>query len=1098
MNLSFRFTGWLFLARPLLQLSLGAALPAFDFTQPEVVQTWQAQHDISSLRSSATGMVAQISGSDPYLAGPARDYPANTPLWLRLRLKADQAGTCQVFYFSTAPSEANSVKFAVPANTWTEGRVPVPPLGKGYRLRIDPPGVGGQAVLAFLKMEERSALPDFDFTTVPDATAWQAAHDVSALQSVSGGLNIGITGSDPYIYGPARDYPANTPLWMNIRLKSDQGGMAQVFYFTTGATEANSVRFAVPASEWYDTRVPLASLGPGWRLRIDPPGAGGNCILGSLRFEARETFAAPAWPVVDPPRVGANDPALANGALQLRHHPGLLGGFEVWVAGQRLAVGNSQMLLGYQGAKGLTWLDMRAACSNHVSVAAQTNRLEVTAQGLDADGASWLFQQVFSTANLTNLIAVETRVSTSQDRRVVYLPMLNLFAGLGSFQTNKTQGLFAGLEYLDNEPSSSEADLIGPAAKRQVPDTLKLTFPLMAIAADQRYVGLAWASHLDFSPVFDSPDRIFNSGGHLMGLVFPGSNGQNREEGSLLPYGGELLAASQILVSRAWLMGGPGASLIPAVQQFVQLNGLPPLPDTGYDSVAYAELAAHGWLDSQIRSGNQYRHAAWPGFDAQPAADAAFYMDWLAGQVRQDGLPARLKTAAKDALSLIQPSDRNATTIGHIRFPVPALVYGAVAENADHARAAGRSLLARFQPDGTVLYQAPAGGVDYGKTHFARDANGLTAQVVASLLEAAAYSGDASLQKEGLRVLQGLDKFSNTVPRGAQTWEIPLHTPDILASAYLVRAYTLGYELSGYTRFLDQARYWAWTGVPFVYLVSPVAKPVGPYSTIPVLGATGWTAPIWIGLPVQWCGMVYADALHRFAPYDPAGPWRQLANGITAAGLQHTWPRTDADRQGLLPDSYQLRAQLRDGPPINPATMQAGAVRLYGRGCVYDFKSFLRHGLLVHAPGRLTILEERADGIRFQVSGWPDHPYWILVNGVRQTPRVLIQDQELPLAAPHVYQASEGRLILQLQGSPVVEIKYPARAALQLRNGPGFGQVQIQWPATASNFVLQAATELDKNAAWINHEQPAQTSGSQFVVTESTANRKFYRLQHAE
>ena len=82
-----------------------------------------------------------------------------------------------------------------------------------------------------------------------------------------------------------------------------------------------------------------------------------------------------------------------------------------------------------------------------------------------------------------------------------------------------------------------------------------------------------------------------------------------------------------------------------------------------------------------------------------------------------------------------------------------------------------------------------------------------------------------------------------------------------------------------------------------------------------------------------------------------------------------------------------------------PATMLAGAVRLYNQGCVYDFKSFLRHGLLVHAPGRLTILEERADGIRFQVSGWPDHPYWILVNGVRQTPRVLIQDQELPLAA---------------------------------------------------------------------------------------------------
>ena len=56
--------------------------------------------------------------------------------------------------------------------------------------------------------------------------------------------------------------------------------------------------------------------------------------------------------------------------------------------------------------------------------------------------------------------------------------------------------------------------------------------------------------------------------------------------------------------------------------------------------------------------------------------------------------------------------------------------------------------------------------------------------------------------------------YANTVPRGAQTWEVPLHTPDILASAHLVSAYTLGYELSGDPALLDRAKYWAWTGVP--------------------------------------------------------------------------------------------------------------------------------------------------------------------------------------------------------------------------------------------------------------------------------------------
>ena len=123
---------------------------------------------------------------------------------------------------------------------------------------------------------------------------------------------------------------------------------------------------------------------------------------------------------------------------------------------------------------------------------------------------------------------------------------------------------------------------------------------------------------------------------------------------------------------------------------------------------------------------------------------------------------------------------------------------------------------------------------------------------------------------QGIARLRALAKFRGRVPRGAQTWEIPLHTPDILASAHLVRAYALGYELTGEQEFLDQAIDWAWTGVPFVYLVNPTGQPVGPYSTIPVLGATSWKAPVWFGRPVPWCGLVYADALYWLARHAPS------------------------------------------------------------------------------------------------------------------------------------------------------------------------------------------------------------------------------------
>jgi hypothetical protein len=64
-----------------------------------------------------------------------------------------------------------------------------------------------------------------------------------------------------------------------------------------------------------------------------------------------------------------------------------------------------------------------------------------------------------------------------------------------------------------------------------------------------------------FSAVFDSPDRLFGSGGHVMGILFPGSTGENRQEGSLLPRVAEKLAPGGELVLRATLLGGRGQSI---------------------------------------------------------------------------------------------------------------------------------------------------------------------------------------------------------------------------------------------------------------------------------------------------------------------------------------------------------------------------------------------------------------------------------------------------------------------------------------------------------------------------------------------------------
>ncbi|HEY5915125.1 MAG TPA: hypothetical protein VJA21_31415 [Verrucomicrobiae bacterium] len=1098
-NLALRTTQWAVIISLLCcgaaAQTTNATLPSFDFTNPVDTQAWLPTHDISSLQTTSTGLVVNVSGSDPYLTGPARDYPGSTLLWAKLRLYSNQAGTGQMFYFDTFATEANSARFAVPAAQWADVRVPLPALGQGYRIRIDPPGISGKAVLASLSFEIRSVFPEFDFRTIPDATSWSADHDIGGLTPMTNGLLIQITGGDPYMGGPARDYPPNTLLWLHLRLKSDQGGGAQVFYYTDYPTEANSVKFFVPPGVWHEAVVPMAALGPGWHLRIDPPGSGGTCLLERLWFTERALLQAPAWPKPTVPNIGSDALVLQSGELQLTHDLHALGAFQLNVAGQTMAVGHTQPMVGYLSGDAQRWLALGTSAANPVNVARSGSGLRVFAECPDADGARWALEQLFTPAN-GNAISVESRFTVNQDRSVVYLPLFTLLSGLGTFGTNKTQGLFCGLEYLENEPGSSEADIIGPESQRQVPDMLKVTLPLMALAAQQRYVGVIWEPGPDFCAVFDSPDRLFGSGGHIMGILLPGSNGQNRQEGNLLPYGPVLVRSNEPVVLRLTIVGGQAPTVVPALQQYVALRGLPPMPAPALPAADYFNLAARSWLDSQIRSNALFRHAAWPGFNPQPAADASVWMRWLAERISDSTLRTRLSNTASLALQQIAlVQNYNSYQIGHVTYPLPALFYNTALPNAVTAQANAQGLLSIFQPDGTVLYQHAPGGTDYGRTHYAPDANGYTANYVLSLLENAAFAGDNALLTAGLRFLQAMDKFRNTVPRGAQTWEVPLHTPDILASAKLLRCYTLAYELTGNPDFLAQARYWAWTGIPFVYLSPPTDGAVGNYATIPVFGATAWVGS-WFGVPVQWCGLVYADALNRFVKHDPGGPWRQIADGIGISGVQQSFPLDDPERLGLLPDSFLLRPQIRAGPPINPATVQAVALRFYGQPPVYDFHSFVWHGLRVFAPGQIGLISEDTNGIAFTVTNWSGAPVSVLVNGFTNQPQVRLNGQDTALVSPHQYQPGSGRLVLRVQGTVRVEIIAPARPRLEIKRSASSGGIDLLWPAPASNFVLEYSPDLAATNLWLASPAEVRQQDESFVATESAAEtHKFFRLR---
>jgi len=261
--------------------------------------------------------------------------------------------------------------------------------------------------------------------------------------------------------------------------------------------------------------------------------------------------------------------------------------------------------------------------------------------------------------------------------------------------------------------------------------------------------------------------------------------------------------------------------------------------------------------------------------------------------------------------------------------------------------------------DGSFRY-----GGKYRRGHFEDTASGVCARPAATLLEYARITGDRAALEAGLRTLEFMTRFRT--PRGAQVWEVPLHTPDLLASAYSVWAYVRGYELTGREAYLQQARKWALSGVPFVYLWS--RYPVMLYATVPVYGATNWQAPCWFGLPVQWVGIVYAYSLAMLSPHDDSLDWDHLARGILISAEQMQYP--DGQYAGLLPDAFDLATGHRRPWTINPCSLVS--LRLVLDGQVDSLAVAAGDGRRVAAPFPVTLQDGQARikarrGVTYQV-----------------------------------------------------------------------------------------------------------------------------------
>jgi len=498
---------------------------------------------------------------------------------------------------------------------------------------------------------------------------------------------------------------------------------------------------------------------------------------------------------------------------------------------------------------------------------------------------------------------------------------------LGSLE----QGLVAGLEYLGKgERSSSTLDVETAEHLRFRPDPLKLTMPLAALVTDRGSLAMTWHD-MRLQPSYAVPNFFDGSDDHRMSLE------GKRIEATLRVAGGPLEE------SIAWA---------------VRKHGLPPLPTPPRSPDKQIELDLRG-LNGPLRSADGWGHCVESRWQRRPFGDMASTVWRLTGKVPE--FPQFLSGGA------------------HVRNDAIFFVTAGAGKWKEIRRGEVRGILARQQPDGSFRYSGP-----YRRGHFEDTASGVCARPAATLLDYAWMTGDEEALEAGIRTLEYMKRFRT--PRGAQVWEVPLHTPDLLASAYLVWAYVRGYELTGRGEYLAEARRWALSGVPFVYLWNEY--PVMLYATPPVYGATNWQAPCWIGLPVQWVGLVYAYALAMLAPYEDTLDWHHLAQGILIAGRQMQHP--DGEYAGLLPDAFAIPEQQRRPWTINPCALVSLQLLLDGKLDSLSVAVGGKHRVV--APYPVAIRDGRA-----HVAGQAGAKYQALIDGERIVDVVSQGEDVLPL-----------------------------------------------------------------------------------------------------
>ncbi len=890
---------------------------AFEFNGVDP-EGWKPTNNLAPLTVRDGRLETRAAGSDANMMVSGLDIPCSQISHVAFRIRSNRSGAVQVYFTTTAnPDLAGkpvpTVAYSTPG-AWQEFRVKLAGV----------PGFSGR--LTGLRLDPVQGAPDAEI-----------AFDWVRLVRLAPRLLFATFAPDRFPVQPER------PFTLTLRVINAGGPMPEGNVFAD---------LEAPAAVRVEKRraAPGPDEGPGERIRfswtVRSPQEGPGRFRARVRIGDRivveaETLVPAVTTLPSAPPAGTRTLVFGtdgNAALTLRSEAGR-GPTAAWaVLRARIPDGTWQVVGALYPLAELVEEEggtVRRRVPQFPNVERESGDLVISTAATDAARCRIRIEPYAD-----GTVRFRAKLTGGHSLNVLRFSGPVLRVGFGADGAHKTGGLFPGHEFLEGDAPSSNRRVVGPFLYyRPHPDPRTVTVPVLAIERKRVLSGMMWQPLQDWADAgrpaltvaeFASPNFLDGQSNHRIACFVPGPPWRENAD---LPVAAKpfRLDAGRTLRLDVRVFVRPGDRMVDAVPLWFRVFGIPKAPPPAHTNRECLDLLIRG-----------YAETLWH------PAEKGFTTHLFHGNEKPRWIPA----FAADVLV-------HALRSGDFRWP-RNIGLGPESTLLDVLGTILADRSAGLDPPPVLKQQGADGGWPYHETtshnvkeysagfadRLGREGafyNGHTTGIAIRVLQHALQWGDPACRKAGLRALERIRM--TRVPIGGQTWEVPAETPDLYAAARLADCFMIGYRLTGDARRLRDARYWLYTGLPFLYAWhvpsentavtvllpgkgdrpgsayygEPSRHQVTPWGSLPVFGTSLYRVS-WFGTLVHFCGLVWARSVYQYLDYAQDPLLKTAADGVTRVGVNLT-----VDRRpyvGMLPDGFDVRLNRAQGALIGPMRVE--------------------------------------------------------------------------------------------------------------------------------------------------------------------------------